>query len=200
MEKERMRFHQLDEICKEAVLDDDPDDDPDNEDGDELGDLLEMTYGFGQSIITIGWCVAFYYIIVIVVSSSSGRLGQRDRGRRKIGRFGRKVRYVPHCFIIRERLWIDHGVRIAATTAVILLLLIVSILYVPFVTFDRVGRTHRRRIRIVVVVLSRFRYAPHLICGNDDRDAATAASSRRRFGLCRRLGGGGSVGRGMATG
>jgi hypothetical protein len=86
-----MRFHQLDEICKEAVLDDDPYIDPDNKDGDELGDLLELTYEFGKSIITIGWCVAFFYIIVTIVSSSSGRLGQRDRGRRKIGRFGRKT-------------------------------------------------------------------------------------------------------------
>jgi hypothetical protein len=46
--QERKRFHQLVEICKEAVLDDDPDDDPDNEDGDELDDLLKMAYGFGQ--------------------------------------------------------------------------------------------------------------------------------------------------------
>jgi hypothetical protein len=86
-----MRFHQLDEICKEAVLDDDPYIDPDNEDVDELGDLLELTYEFGQSIINIGRCVAFFYITVIIVSSSSGRLGQRDRGRRKISRFGRKT-------------------------------------------------------------------------------------------------------------
>ena len=41
--QERDRYEELLEICKDALLDDDPQDDSDNKDGDELDDLLELT-------------------------------------------------------------------------------------------------------------------------------------------------------------